>query len=225
MSRKPLIFSVICVLGLTGLSLAMWLNLPEQAQYPIHWNTAGEADGFAGRNAVLGVLMIIPATLIFTTAMLYFIPKIEPLRQNFEQSRSAYNIVWSVIVCFLTIVGIAIAMMYQPNAKFSIADPLRWMAGWQSLLFMIIGNVMGKVRQNFMFGIRTPWTLSSDLSWEKTHRIGGRLFVLAGVIGLLLTLFVPMIAFPVVITSLLSVVAFTFVYSYRVWKGDPDKRR
>ncbi len=224
MSRNPLIFSVICILGLTGLGLAIWFNLPEMEQYPIHWNAAGEADGFAGRNAVLGVLMLMPVSLIFTTVMLYFVPKIEPLRQNFEQSRTAYNIVWGATVVFLTIVGVVIAMMYQSNFKFSLSDPLRWMAGAQSLFFMIIGNFLGKVRQNFMFGIRTPWTLSSDLSWEKTHRVGGRLFVLAGAIGLILTAFVPKIAFPVVIVAILGVVIFTLVYSYYLWKDDPNKR-
>ena len=41
---------------------------------------------------------------------------------------------------------------------------------------------MGKLRKNFFIGIRTPWTLASDAVWERTHRLGGRLFMLAGLV-------------------------------------------
>lgn len=225
MSRIPIIVSAICILGLTIFSLYIWQTLPEMERYPIHWNAAGEPDGFAGRNGVLGVLMIMPIMLGFTTVILWVVPKIEPLRANFEQSRKAYNIVWVVITLFFTVTGFVIASLYLGEGGFSVNDPLRWMAGGLSLLFAGIGNVMGKVRQNFMFGIRTPWTLSSELSWEKTHRIGGRLFVIAGLIGLGLTVLVPVAAFPFINIAILGIIGFVFVYSYRIWQGDPNKRK
>lgn len=224
MSRKPLIFSLLCILGLTGFSLLTWLTLPELERYPIHWNMQGVADGFASKNAVLGVLMIIPITQIFITAMLWFIPKIEPLRQNFEQSRLAYNLIWIVTIAFITATGLMIVLMYHDGGRISTEAPLKWIAGGLSLLFLFIGNVLGKVRQNYMLGIRTPWTLSSELSWERTHRIGGRLLVLSGAIGILLAIFLPKLAFPVVITAILSTVLFSCVYSYLIWKNDPNKR-
>lgn len=225
MSRKPIIFSLLCILGLVGFSLMTWLTLPELERYPIHWNSQGEADGFASRNAVFGVLMIIPVTQIFITAVFWFIPTIEPLRQNFEQSRPAYNLIWVVTMAFVTAAGLMIALMYHDGGRISTEAPLKWVAGGLSLLFLFIGNVLGKVRQNFMLGIRTPWTLSSELSWEKTHRMGGRLFVLSGAIGILLAIFLPKLAFPLVITAILGAVLFSFVYSYLIWKGDPNKRR
>ena len=225
MSRNPLIFSSLCILGLTVFSLYMWFNLPEMERYPIHWNAAGEADGFAGKNGVLGVLMIMPVTLIFVTAVLWAVPKIEPLRANFEQSRKAYNMVWIATMAFMTVTGVVIASLYLGKGMFSINDPLRWMAGGLSLLFAGIGNVLGKVRQNFMFGIRTPWTLSSELSWEKTHRIGGRLLVLSGLVGIVFTAFLPFAAFPLVIAAIFAVVLFCLIYSYIIWKGDPNKRK
>ena len=225
MSRNPLIFSSLCILGLTVFSLYMWFNLPEMERYPIHWNAAGEADGFASRNAVLGTLMMMPVTQIFVTAVLYFVPKIEPLRENLEQSRLAYNSVWMATMAFLTVVGGVMAFMYKAPSDVAVEAPLRWMAGGMSLLFIGIGNVLGKVRQNFMFGIRTPWTLSSELSWEKTHRIGGRLLVLSGFVGIVFTAFLPFAAFPLVIAAILAVVFFCLIYSYIIWKGDPNKRK
>ena len=84
---------------------------------------------------------------------------------------------------------------------------------------------MGKVRQNYMFGIRTPWTLASELSWEKTHRLGGRAFVLGGIILILFVLASPKLGMTAMVISIHVVILFIFVYSYRVWKSDPDKRR
>ena len=224
MSRKPLIFSLLCILSLVGFSLITWLNLPELERYPIHWNARGEADGFASRNAVFWVLMIIPITQIFITMLLWFFPNIEPLRQNFEQSRSAYNVIWIVTIAFVTAAGFMIVLMYHDEGRVATEAPLKWMAGGLSVLFIFIGNVLGKVRQNFMLGIRTPWTLSSEMSWEKTHRISGRLFVLAGIIGILLTIFFPKVAFPFIIAAILGIVLFSLTYSYLIWKDDPNKR-
>lgn len=224
MSRKPLIFSLLCILSLVGFSLITWLNLPELERYPIHWNARGEADGFASRNAVFWVLMIIPITQIFITMLLWFIPNIEPLRQNFEQSRSAYNVIWIVTIAFVTAAGFMIVLMYHNEGRVATEAPLKWMAGGLSVLFIFIGNVLGKVRQNFMLGIRTPWTLSSELSWEKTHRISGRLFVLAGILGILSTIFFPEVAFPFIIAAILGIVLFSLIYSYLVWKDDSNKR-
>lgn len=224
MSRKPLIISLICILSLVGFSIVTWLTLPELERYPIHWNIRGEADGFASKNAVLGVLMIIPLTQIFITTLFRFIPSLEPLRQNFEQSRPAYNFIWIATVIFITAAGFMIVSMYHDGGRFSTEAPLKWVAGGLSLLFLLIGNVLGKVRQNYMLGIRTPWTLSSELSWERTHRIGGRLLVLSGSVGILFAIFLPKLAFPVIITAILSTVVFSCVYSYLIWKNDPNKR-
>ncbi len=90
-------------------------------------------------------------------------------------------------------------------------------------LFVVLGSVMGKIRPNWFVGIRTPWTLSSKLSWTKTHRLGGRLFVLMG-ITLLASEFVGsawglLFALAVVAGCLLWMVLF----SYLVWRADPEK--
>ena len=92
------------------------------------------------------------------------------------------------------------------------------------LLFIVIGNVLGKVRSNFMFGVRTPWTLSSDLSWNKTHRLVGRLFVLLGLATIVVGVVGGTTAFVVVLLGGIGVVlVVAFVYSYQVWKSDPAK--
>src|SRR2546427_7244662 len=47
------------------------------------------------------------------------------------------------------------------------------------LLFIVLGNSLARVQPTWFVGIRTPWTLSSDTVWRKTHRTGGVTVVIA----------------------------------------------
>ncbi|MEL7298668.1 MAG: SdpI family protein, partial [Pseudomonadota bacterium] len=88
------------------------------------------------------------------------------------------------------------------------------------LLFVVLGNYMGKLRKNFFIGIRTPWTLASDEVWARTHRLGGYLFVAAG-IGLMLSAFIGMNAWLITTLALgagLIPVAYSFLL-YRKIEG------
>ncbi|MBI3872538.1 MAG: SdpI family protein [candidate division Zixibacteria bacterium] len=89
--------------------------------------------------------------------------------------------------------------------------------------FVVLGSVMGKIRPNWFFGIRTPWTLSSKLSWSKTHRLGGWLMILAGVVTMGAGALSPTLAFTVMIAGLIVTMVPLIVYSYIVWRNDPDK--
>jgi uncharacterized membrane protein len=93
-------------------------------------------------------------------------------------------------------------------------------------LFIVIGNYLPKVRPNYMVGIRTPWTLTSDLSWDRSHRIGGRLFVLEGILFIVLGLVRPASGtlIVVLIGGIVFMLVILFAYSYRVWKTDPGRR-
>lgn len=95
-----------------------------------------------------------------------------------------------------------------------------------SLFYLFIGNIFTKVRQNFFVGIRTPWTLSSDLSWEKTHRLAGRLMFASGFIGLISAFTLKAeLALYVLIGLIMAVFISTIIYSFIVWKSDPAKRK
>ena len=88
----------------------------------------------------------------------------------------------------------------------------------------IMGLLIPKAHPNWFVGIRTPWTLTSDLSWERTHRIGGALFVLLGLLMIATTFIVPEVAIWILVAAAVAIVIFLFAYSYQVWKEDPLKR-
>src|SRR5260370_40881496 len=85
-----------------------------------------------------------------------------------------------------------------------------------SVLFIFIGNYMGKLRRNFWAGIRTPWTLVSEVSWERTHRLGGWLFVVGGLLGIIMSV-VPPLRYCGIITILVLIVVILVVYAYLIY--------
>ena len=94
-----------------------------------------------------------------------------------------------------------------------------------SVLLAIMGNYLGKVRSNFFFGIRTPWTLSSDHVWSKTHRLGGRLLFCLGIGCTVAAL--TRAAGTILVTALggsLGISLFLVVYSYLLWKHDAGQQ-
>ena len=90
-------------------------------------------------------------------------------------------------------------------------------------MIAFLGNWMGKLRRNFYVGIRTPWTLSSDTVWRRTHRTGGALMVLGGLI-LAISAFLPRPAFLVLfVTTIVIVAVIPIVQSYILWKREQSK--
>ena len=89
------------------------------------------------------------------------------------------------------------------------------------LLLIVMGNVLPRARPNWMFGIRTPWTLSNDRVWERTHRVGGYLMLGAGVVILAAAVVAPG---PVSVFLFLGAVtvsvAGSILYSYLAWRQE-----
>lgn len=196
-----------------------WLQLPADAQVPIHWGADGQPDDWAGKTVGLFLLPLIAGGVVLLFAA---IPRIEPRRTNLERSATAYGAIWIGVLLLLGGMQL-LAVSSAMGAQF---DMTRIVFVATGALFIVIGNYLPKVRPNYMVGIRTPWTLSSDVAWTKTHRIGGRLFVIEGVVMTLLGLLgvSGMALAGAIIGGVVVLLVVTFAYSYQVWKADPEKR-
>jgi uncharacterized membrane protein len=188
------------------------------AQVPMHWNVQGEADRFGPAWLSFLLLPVITAGIVGLMAL---IPRIEPRRENLRRSADAYRTMAIAVVLLMAVIQVAIVL-----SGVGIAVPVALVVGMGvGILFVVMGNVMGTVRSNFMFGVRTPWTLASDRSWDRTHRLMGRLFVITGLLVILASLTGQMV---VVMAVLLVGIAIILVggywYSYQVWRDDPDRR-
>jgi len=220
MNRRGLvIFSSVIVGALLVLSAWAWIQLPADAQVPIHWGADGQVDGYASKTVGLFLLPLVTAGV---AALFWVIPVIEPRRANIARSGKAYAAIWVSVVLMLAavdVVAIAAAMGAEPDMSLIVFVAT-------GALFIVIGNYLPKVRPNYLMGIRTPWTLTSDLSWDRTHRVGGRLFVLEGLLFILIGLIrpAPEALVVVLIGGIVVMLLFVFAYSYQVWKIDPAKR-
>src|SRR5205085_3618863 len=87
-------------------------------------------------------------------------------------------------------------------------------------MFVVIGNVMPRARPNWLFGIRTPWTLTNDRVWERTHRIGGLLFVIAGILLIVAAFAMPATFIPVMIVCVVTAALVPVAYSYFAWRQE-----
>lgn len=220
MNRRGLIaFSSVVVGAMLLLSAWAWLQLPADAEVPIHWGADGQVDGYASKT--LG-LFLLPLLTAGVAALFWVIPVIEPRRANIAKSGKAYAAIWVAVVLMLAAIDVvAVAAAMGADLDMSLIAFVSTGA-----LFIVIGNYLPKVRPNYMMGIRTPWTLTSDLSWDRTHRVGGRLFVLEGLVFILVGLVrpAPEALAVILIGGIAVMVVFVFAYSYRVWKIDPAKR-
>jgi uncharacterized membrane protein len=202
------------------LAVALWGLTQEPAgqDVPIHWGLTGEPDGFA---SPLVAFLLIPVTTVLLLGILAAVPRIEPRRGNLERSSSAFVSVGIALLLLMAVLQVGIVL-----SGVGVVDvPMNLVVGVAAgALFVVIGNVMTTVRSNFMFGVRTPWTLTSELSWRKTHRLVGWLFVAFG-LGLMVASIVgpPEALVAVILVAVGVILVVSFVYSYRVWKTDPDR--
>jgi uncharacterized membrane protein len=178
----------------------------------------------SSRDPVTGkfvAIILIPLVTLSINFLFLLIPLIEPRQQYLKLSMKTYNI---ILIGTIALMGALhfISVMNGLDKPISVTKSAPVILG---LMFLIIGNYMGKIRSNFMIRIKTPWTLSSELSWNKTHRLGGKLFILSGFVTILSAIFsTGLITFVIFMITCSGTVITAFVYSYIIWKNDPHKR-
>jgi uncharacterized membrane protein len=169
--------SVLASVGLIALMFLVGFYLyplmPEMVA--IHWGLSGEADGYGSR--FMG-LFLVPVISLLVFPFMLALPRLDP-SGGIEGFRGGYD--WFVFG-FLAYMGYVHGLSLAWNLGFRF-DFLRTLAPALGGLFYGIGVLMGRARLNWFVGIRTPWTLSSEEVWDRTHEAGGRLFRICGVLA------------------------------------------
>ena len=193
-------------------SAVVYPRLPEGV--PTHWNgMSGQPNGWSGR--LMGAWML-PILLVAIWAFMRVLPAIDPRGSNYAKFGGAFEGIIVSIMLFLLALHIIIlrAALGYPVAMQRVVP-----IGVGALL-VVIGNLLPRARPNWFVGIRTPWTLSSDRVWEKTHRFGGHVFVAGGLLIVLGALVMPQWAHVVLLTAILLCTATVLIYSYVEWKRE-----
>lgn len=163
----------VLLLVMIGGGLYFYNALPDQI--PVHWSYAGEIDAYGSKTTHI---ILIPAIVLAMMLLFIFLPKLDPKRDKYVQFADIYEIIQLAIVGFMVyIYFITILAGLNP-----LLDVSFYILMGMGVMFVLMGNFMGKVRQNYFVGIKTPWTLDNEEVWNKTHRLGGWCFVAAGLL-------------------------------------------
>jgi len=171
-----------------------------------HWNIQGKVDGYLSK---FWGLFLMPLLSLALFVLFLLIPKIDPLKANIEKFRKYFDGFIILIILFLFYLYL-LTIFWNFGNKFSMNQVLPPAFG---ILFFYCGILIEKAKRNWFIGIRTPWTLSNEKVWERTHKIGGKLFKVAGIIVLLGIIF-PNYAFFFILFPVIAVSIYTVIYSY-----------
>jgi len=191
-----------------ALIAGFWNRFPEQI--PIHFNHNGEPNGYGHKS---WALLLFPAINIAIYFVFKALPYIDPAKQNYALFFSKFRIIQVALHTLLTFIFIIIAL-YSLGVVMNIEKIVIYAV---LTLFLILGNYMGNIRQNYFFGIRTPWTLSDQMVWTKTHRLSARLWVFSSLLMMILVAFLPH-PHTVFIVYVLIIALVPTVYSYILFR-------
>jgi len=180
------------------------------------WNILGYVSNTLPR---FWAAFLLPSVLLVLSGVWALLPRIDPIAPGFRGFRYAYDFFWILLTAFYAYLY---ALTLGGNFGWRV-DIVHALAPALAVLIIITGVLLPRIKRNWCIGIRTPWSLLSDEIWDKTHRLGSRLFVLAGVI-IFAAAFTSravggwLIITPVVLTATISV-----LYSYTLFSRNKNK--
>jgi uncharacterized membrane protein len=182
------------------------------AQVASHWNIHGEVDGYMGK--VWGVITV-PLIMFFIILTWWVIPHLDPLKRNLDEFLPSYNMFFiSLEAFFLYVYGLTI--VWNLGNHFNLAQ---FLTPGLALLMASVGVVLLNSKRNWFIGIRTPWTLSSDSVWEKTHKLGAILFEISALV-MLFGILLPDYLLPIIFVPIALSAVVTIFYSYIEFKKE-----
>jgi len=165
--------------GLGGLIIAagfsVWAYGRLPGQVATHWGIDGRPDGWS---SPLVAAVLLPAMGLVLAVIFLVLPRIDPRRGAYTAPRSPYWVLANAVLALLAVLHVLVlghGLGWAVNAAAVVSVAV-------GALFVLIGALMPRMQPSWFMGIRTPWTLSDDQIWVATHRLGGRLFVAAGLV-------------------------------------------
>jgi uncharacterized membrane protein len=213
---RPMLYAGI----LTGATFAIgawaYAILPPDATIAISWRGL---DGAHGAMPKLAGLAIMPLVALAVTTGLSLAPLRARNPKGMAASAGSYGLLLtSLAALFLVAEGALVERAINPDF-----DVLRWVFMAAAALLVLVGNTLGKVRHNDVFGVRTPWTRADARVWDKTQRFTGRLMVVGALILAAFAGFLPDHA--LLVATLIAVAAGPYIagaaYSRALAKATP----
>ncbi len=211
LSFKTEIFPLLVVAVGIVASFYFYAHFP--AVVVSHWGFEGQPNGYSGK--ATGAFAI-PALLLGMYLLFIFLPYLDPKGEKYQNFSKVYLLFRNLILLLLLIVYLATGA-YNLGYSVKIQYIVPTLVG---LLFIILGNFMGKIKSNWFVGVRTPWTLSSENVWNKTQSFGGKAMMLFGLL-IIITPLLPKVFGIIVFAAGIIMVSFgSIIYSYILYRKE-----
>jgi uncharacterized membrane protein len=202
---KKINIAIILVIILSfGISAYLYPIMPDSMAS--HWGASGEVNGYMPK---FWALFLMPMISVAMLALFLVLPMIDPKKSNIDKFRGYFDWFILLIIMFMFYVHL-ITLSWNLGMRFNM---IQLLAPAFAVIFYYAGVLMSKAKMNWFIGMRTPWAMSSETVWDKTNKLGGKLFKIAGVLCLVAVLFeryaIIFLIVPVLIFSV-----YTFIYSY-----------
>jgi uncharacterized membrane protein len=206
--RKIEVLSFILVLATFVAGALIYPAMPERIAS--HWGASGQVNGHMGK---FWGTFLLPIIMFFCALLFMVVPRIDPKKENIQKFEKYYDL-FILAFLFFFIYIYALTIFFNLGYQFNLTQ---FMAPALAVLFYAVGIMVAHAEPNWTIGIRTPWTLSSDDVWRKTHKLGGKLFQAVAFICLL-GIFIPRYTILFVALPVIAVAIYLFLYSYLEFK-------
>lgn len=197
---------LIAIVSLPFIYLAyIWNELPEKV--PMHWNIKGEIDRFGEKSELLLIPILLP---LLVYIIFLIVPKTDP-KNKISKMGNKYQHIKILLTTFMSI--LALFIIYTAKNQ-SFANP-NYIVLLVGILYIILGNYFKTIKANYFIGIRTPWTLENETVWKETHKLGGKMWFVGGIIVVISSLILEkQLNFTIfmIITGIITIIPIAYSY-------------
>lgn len=210
-SKKTYILTIIvCLLPIIAGAI-FYNRIPDEIA--THWDFDGNPNGWSSKNTGLFAL---PGILLIINILFPIILKTDPKITNLS-AKIKDLVQWTIPAVSLFASSITLISALGITVNVQLIAPI-----FMGLLFIIIGNYLPKTSQSYTVGIKLPWTLNSEINWNKTHRLAGFLWVICG-LAMIISAFLPTpIMYVCLIIDIVIMVFIPMIYSYILYATKKD---
>ena len=211
--NKTEIFILVLIIIYSIVAFFLYSLMPETIA--THWNINGVADGFSPK---LWGILIMPIFFVIIF-LIYYVFSRSRLFSNADLKKQLdLTIILSVLFMFYVSI---LSLIYNIGIHFNFSY---FIIPATSVLFIVLGIILMKIKKrNLFFGIRTPWTIVDDDVWRKTHKLGGWLFIVLGLIVLFALFYIKYFTI-IFFIAIISILLITLIYSYVIYKNKHKKK-
>lgn len=210
---KTEIFPIFLIIIPVIASFYFYTHFP--GRVPIHWNFQGQVDNYG---SPFFAAFFFPALLIFLYILFLFLPYADPKKDRYQEFSGVYHIFKGIIIFFMAAIYF-IASLNGIGYNLPIGLFVPSLIG---IMFIIMGALMPRIKPNWFMGIRTPWTMSSEEVWNKTHQFGGKVFIVGGILFALIPFFPASFRAPALIAFIITILFGTIGYSYYAYRKEKN---